>query len=177
MRLPKLKPRVLNNGFTLIELIVVISVISILATIGIVSFVNYDRTQQLSGSVSNVVNLLNQAKSNSLSQVKPKASCSQPAVLDGYEVEVDGSNSKLTLSARCSSGDGTDLTEEMITSITLPTNIKISSVIASDGTETFFYPLFSKTVNGGSICLLGYGLDEKLITLSNLGIVTVKSGC
>ncbi|KKR73145.1 MAG: hypothetical protein UU15_C0018G0015, partial [Candidatus Levybacteria bacterium GW2011_GWC2_40_7] len=24
---------------------------------------------------------------------------------------------------------------------------------------------------------LGYGLDEKLITLSNLGIVTVKSGC
>lgn len=156
-----------SSGFTLIELIVVFSVLSIVSTIGIVSFVNYDKAQQLSGSVSNVVSLLNLAKSNSLSQVKPEQ-CDQPAiVLDGYEVEL--LSNALTMSARCSSGDGQNLSEHKIKSISLPPNINAIPNM------TFYYPIFSKSVEGGTITIQQNGVSVRTIEVSSLGTVVVKN--
>ena len=176
-----IRSRLLKNdpGFTLLELVVVFSVIAIISTIGVVSFTNYNKTQELNGAVSDVVNFLNTAKSNSLSQIKT-AGCDQVDAdnnpvytLEGYEVTViSGSGdekSSLTLRAKCSGlyfGAKT---------ITLSKNIKITSPLPPG--NVFFYPLFSKNVDGGTICLDAYGSPAKSIILSDLGIVSIGNPC
>ncbi len=79
-----------SAGFTFIELIVVFSVIAILSSVGIASFVSYSRTQQLNSSSSELVTLINLAKSRSASQIKPNniGICSNNATLEGYEVRI-----------------------------------------------------------------------------------------
>ncbi|MEK7605960.1 MAG: type II secretion system protein [Patescibacteria group bacterium] len=95
------------RGFTLIELLVVMSVIAIVSTVTVASFVSYSQSSTLKQGSSDVGNLLRDAKSRTLSQVKP-SNCS--GTLDGYRVDICGltgstcaTQDTYTLSMVCSS--------------------------------------------------------------------------
>jgi prepilin-type N-terminal cleavage/methylation domain-containing protein len=94
-------------GFTLVELLVVISLMSILMLTSIVTFSSFTRTQSFQTSVSDVVSLLNKAKSRSLNQVKP-VDCATDS-LKGYQVSFTLSDSSYKLEVAC--GDTTHLLE------------------------------------------------------------------
>ena len=178
----ELKKRIglLENGagFTLLELIVVFSVIAIISTVGVVSFSNYNKSQELSQAVSDIVTLLNSAKSNSRSQIKAgecdrRGAQNQPIyTLEGYRIAIDsGEPSTVTLETICIDSNEIecnlpDCKNAKI--ITLSKNIKITS---SDA--IFNYRLFQQPVESGSICLEGYGVTKREIAVSNLGTVTL----
>src|SRR3989339_1053168 len=163
------------RGFTLIELVVVFSIIAIISTIGIISFSNYNKIQQLNQAVSDTVNLLNSAKSNSLSQIKPEA-CDPTYELYGYRITAfprpSGEQSTVKLETICR--DPNNIIVECATpacknpkTLTFLKNIKITN--STD--EIFFYPLSlfeDESVDGGSICVEGWGI-KKEISVSNLG--------
>lgn len=86
------------KGFTLIELIIVFSVIAVISLFGIASFINYSKAQAITNDAYNIVNLINTAKANSVSQVKP-SSCNVGKVLQGYIVELNK-----TVSAKTNKG-------------------------------------------------------------------------
>ena len=148
-----------SEGFTLLELIVVFSVIAILSTIGIASFVTYSRTQALDSATLQFENTVNQAKSESLSQVKPDT-C--PGQLSGYEVDILNST-QYSMSVICGSTIGT--------TTTLPTNISFTTPPA-----TVFFPVLSGGVqvtgiSSGppwNIALTAYGLT-KTVTIDSVG--------
>lgn len=75
------------SGFTLIELLVVMSVISIVSTLTVASFISYSQSSTLKQGSSDVASLLRDAKSRTISQVKP-SNCS--GTLDGYRVDICG---------------------------------------------------------------------------------------
>ncbi|MEK7450905.1 MAG: prepilin-type N-terminal cleavage/methylation domain-containing protein [Patescibacteria group bacterium] len=161
-----------NYGFTLIELVVAFSVIALLSTVGIASFVNYSRSQALTVSAKDLVNTLNLAKSRSLSQVLPSQCSGQSLV--GYEV-------RLCISTQsCASGINYELNVVCSGSIysaietkNLPVNINFDTVKTT--TTSFIFPVLTGGVkmNGGdgTIVLSGYYGQEKIITVSNSGII------
>ncbi|MDO8658020.1 MAG: prepilin-type N-terminal cleavage/methylation domain-containing protein [Candidatus Levybacteria bacterium] len=76
----------IENGFTLIELILVFSMIGIISVFGIASFISYNKSQTLNTAVSDVTAMLNLAKSRASSQFKPTGGNCDSRPLDGYQV-------------------------------------------------------------------------------------------
>lgn len=171
MTLNFFKKKKFSSGFTLIELIVVFSVIAVISTVGVVSFTSYNKTSELNSAVSDTISFLNSAKSNSLSQIVPEECDVQGLALEGYEVRIlsGGQNqSSIELWAKCASS------YFMSKTLTLSSNIAITAPVSPD--NIFFYPLFSKEVSGGQICLEGFDL-EKAVNVSSLGTVTIDNAC
>jgi len=81
-----------RKGFTLIEVLIVVVVIASLAGLSIITFGNYSKSQTLNQAYGNFLNVLNTAKSRSISQDKPAsiAKCAAPgSVLNGYSVTLN----------------------------------------------------------------------------------------
>ncbi len=162
-----------NYGFTLIELVVAFSVIALLSTVGIASFVNYSRSQALTVSAKDLVNVLNLAKSRSLSQVLASPQCSGQSLI-GYEVRLCGFST-----ATCLLGGNYELdvvcSGNFVSSIEtkkLPVNISFDTVKTT--TTSFIFPVLTGGVrmNGnGTIVLSGYYGQTKTITVTSSGVI------
>ncbi len=170
-QISNLKSR-LQRGFTLIELMVVLSITAVLGTLGIAGFVNFNQSQVLQSSASEVVTMLNLAKSRAQSQVKLGTLCSSSLnQLEGYRVDISISSGSYTLSSRCLSGV-TELHDDLVTK-TLPqdlsfnTNIYFFFPVQAGGAQASdpLNPKFDITNSGGR---------KKTITVNSLGGVSVQ---
>ncbi len=154
----------LQGGFTLIELMVVLGVTAVLGTLGIAGFTTYNQIQVLQSSASEVITMLNLAKSRSQSQIKPSGI--RCATLDGYTVNIVkvGSAWNYTLTIRCS---GADVVPPLVTK-TLPANLNFTA------NASFFFPIMSGGASeAGYITLAGYG-KEKNIVVSPFGGISMQ---
>lgn len=152
--------RKIEQGFTILELIVVFAIIAILSTVGIAAFVSYGRTQALQTSASEVSVLLNLAKSRSLSQIKPSVCSSQ--ILNGYQVVITLPD-KYQMDVVCSGFPYKIQGKTLLTNITFD-SLKTTSL-------SFFFPVLVSGVQGaGTVVLTGYG-QEKSITVDPIGVI------
>src|SRR6266550_2993530 len=87
------------KGFTLIELLTVFAFISILTALGIAAYTSYNSSQIVQSSALDIANILNTAKSNSLSQIIPASCGSNPVT--GYQVDITIGGQQFKLSAKC----------------------------------------------------------------------------
>ena len=147
------KVQYLSRGFTLIELVVVFSIIAILSVVGIASFVSYSQEQSMNNAVLDLTTLLNTAKSQSISQVKPSGCtsalssysvelCSVPSYIPGNCTQSDTNNHvdyKIVL--HC----GNDISEE---SGRLPNNIKFGTSMTL---YSIYFPILTGQVGGNSL--------------------------
>lgn len=94
-----------QNGFTLIELLLAIVILGILGYLGIAGFSSYNKSQTISTSASEVVTMLNLARSRAQAQIKPVGCVGN---LRKYKVDIARSNlpgkNKYTLIAECVGG-------------------------------------------------------------------------
>lgn len=152
--------RLRQKGFTLIELMVVLSVMAILGTLGIAGFTTYNQVQILQSATSDVVSVLNLAKSRAQSQIKPSSLC--PAgTLTGYSVIIAG-NKKYTLHLRCSSTGDIKISEQ---DKILPQGLSF------DSNPSFFFPIQTGGVQAaGQIVILGFGRSKTIIVNSLGGV-------
>ncbi len=158
-----------TNGFTLIELIVVFSVMAIIATISLASFDSYTNSQKLRTSVLDIKTLLQQARSESINQLKP-ASCT--GTLQGYEVRICAGNTcnnsanDYELDALCSVVPNGIL----ISGSTFPSGVTLDA----NGTtqKSFrFIPITGGIVQGGTIMLDGANSAKQSIVLTTSGVI------
>jgi prepilin-type N-terminal cleavage/methylation domain-containing protein len=156
-----------EKGFTLIELMVVLSITAVLGTLGIAGFTTYNQIQVLQAATSDVVSVLNLAKSRSQSQIKPSALCSSSGSLDGYKVEIL-TPKNYTLFLRCKElGSSVDRRVNEETKA-LPTDLNFASSVS------FFFPVqIGGVQTAGQIVISGYG-RSKTITVNSLGGVSVQ---
>lgn len=89
----------MNKGFTLIELMVVFAIIGILTVVGIASYTTYNSTQTLNTSIADVTNVLTNAKSRAISQVKTPECTGR--TLNGYQITITPSSTLYTMSVVC----------------------------------------------------------------------------
>lgn len=152
-----------SAGFTLIELMVVLSVTAVLGTIGIAGFTTYNQIQILQAAASDVVSVLNLAKSRAQSQVKPSGLC-VGGTLTGYSVII-AENKKYTLHLRCSlTGDIKINEQDKI----LPQGLNF------DSNPSFFFPIQRGGVQtAGQIIISGYE-RSKTIMVNSLGGVNIQ---
>lgn len=152
-----------QKGFTLIELMVVLSVTAVLGTLGIAGFVIYNQIQVLQSATSDVVTVLNLAKSRAQSQIKFSALCDSTKILDGYNVKISAQKNYI-LQLRCS-GNDVDVEEEPKT---LPGELRF------DTDKSFFFPIQTGGVQtSGQIVISGYG-KEKTIMVNPFGGVSTE---
>lgn len=154
-------------GFTLIEMIVVFAIIAVLSTLGVASFVSYGRSQALNSSVSDLVTILNLAKSRAQSQVKPSCAGS----LDGYEIRlcgVSGSpttcinsiNANYELDARCNGS----VVSPPISTGKLSQNVSFGSYPSPTTTTSIFFSVLTGGVAGfGTIAMTGYSQTKSIV--------------
>lgn len=153
-----------QKGFTLIELMVVLSITAVLGTLGIAGFTVYNQIQILQTATSDVMSVLNLAKSRAQSQVKPSALCSSSETLDGYAVEILALSKKYPLYLVCS-GSYKPVVEE---AKTLPKGVSF------DANKSLFYPIQrGGAQDADEIVISGYG-RSKTVTVNSLGGVSVR---
>lgn len=145
-------------GFTLIELIVSFSIMAILATIGIASFSSYSHSQELDAATTEVITMITEAKSKSLSQVKP-ATC--VSTLDGYQVTVT-SNKDYRLSVMCSGAEIVIKSDKLQGNITFvnPPPVKFLFLVFNGGVT-------GAGAGGTGISLTGYGKTKTITIFAN----------
>lgn len=164
------------KGFTLIEMIVVITVIAIISSVGIASFVDYSRNQEVNKAVSDMANILQEARSRATSQVKPDVVACRNNTLSRYRVAlcqtdktqclgINKQNYHYELQVDCE-GNYT-----FIESGKLSTSSNISFITSDDG-KVFSFPIITGGATAGSIGISGYGKPVKTITIEANGKIT-----
>lgn len=149
-----------RRGFTLIELMVVLSVTAVLGTLGIAGFVIYNQIQVLQSATSDVVTVLNLAKSRAQSQIKPSGCTGD---LSGYNVVI-ATPRTYTLYVRCSLSPDIKIGQDKL----LPASLSFEL------SKSFFFPIQTGGVEeDGQIVILGYG-REKTITINSFGGVSTE---
>lgn len=164
-----------NNslGFTIIELLIVFSILAILSTVGIASFVSYTNSQKLRNAILELKTMLQEGRSNALSQVKP-ASC---GVLQGYEVRFCCTGGG-TNCPTCLSPDDYEL-DAMCSSIASGILIKSSNfpdgVTVNNAQTTWrtyhFIPITGGVSKNGKITLSGSNGQQQIATVSATGVI------
>ncbi len=148
-----------SAGFTIFELLAVFAIIGIMTSLGIAAYNSYNGTQLVQSSATDVVTMLNIAKSHSLAQVIPP-SCGTNSVT-GYQVDVTPNGQQYTLSAICSG-------KQILTTNNLPPNI----TFANSSTPSVFFTISDGTVaTDATITITGFG-RTKNITVSQTGSVS-----
>lgn len=141
----------MKNGFTLIELLIVSTIIGILLTTGVASYNNFNRKRMVREAALELLNNLRYVQEKASSGEKPSSGC---GVLDGWELEFDGTNYDYKIQAICDSGNETG--DSMLFSF--PTGVSRSS-----GPNSFLFKVLAQGVNyGGEIELSGFGYKYKI---------------
>lgn len=151
-----------QKGFTLIELMVVLSVTAVLGTLGIAGFVIYNQIQVLQSATSDVVTVLNLAKSRAQSQIKPSDCIGN---LNGYVVQISVPRS-YALKIRCSGSVQDKLIGE---------ENKLPEALTFGAEKSFFFPVHVGGVqtDDSDIVISGYNLT-KTISVNSFGGVSIK---
>lgn len=85
----------LQKGFTLIELVLVIGIISIVSVFGFAAIGQLTGSQDFDSATNDFINLVYEAKSNTLSQIKSGGNCSATDLM-GYKITVDNTVSPVS---------------------------------------------------------------------------------
>ncbi len=162
----------INSGFSLIELLVVFSLITIISGVGFASFVSYSRKQIITQSAGGIKEIIDLAKFNTLSSVKPLV-CGSQDQLSSYKV-VFCSN------VLCST-PGADYemlvmcggNETVIQSRKLPENVTVSNDGVSDICGTIVFNIISGITQGipCQINVNGYG-NQLRVSVDSTGHVS-----
>lgn len=169
---------VIENGFTIVELLVVISILSLVALPSIVGYVSYTNAQNVNNAALDLKNILLTAQSRALSEVQTTiAACNaSTSGLTDYEVHFCNGVTNNT----CQNADAYELyvscknvaSPQHITGYDkkLPTGVTISSPPTN---PISFDALTGKVTNGTSI-LVTRGSVQKTIQVQSNGVITVQ---
>ncbi len=158
------------RGFTLIELLVVFSIIAIISTVTLASFSDFNKTSAAKQTGAQLASFFNDAKSRSLSQVKP-SSCS--GSLGGYVVDIC-----ITAGTGCTNADSYKMsvicsgvkTELLVKK--LPSNMHFSSS-GTTSTSYRFNLLTGGVTGAGTVVITGNG-STQTITVNQIGSITYQ---
>lgn len=157
-------------GFSLVELILVVSLSVTISFMSVLGFVQFNNIQKVNNSVGEVVTMLQKAKSQSISQVKPKSVpvCAANS-LGGYEIRLCG------LPGSTCAGQGTYNLyvlcggSNLIQSGTLAEGI----TFGDSSTTSFTFAILNGSVTPGTIIINGYG-KTKTIQVTSIGNISVE---
>lgn len=162
-----------NNGFTFIELIIVFTILTILGSIGIASFSNYSNSQQLRNTSADLVNLLQSARSGSLSQAQSSFCTAQNQSFAGYDVQFcsktnlcTNNNYDYELDVVCTGSI------KMIQYGIFPKGTGKVTLDSATSQNVFYFLAISGIATNGKIVLDGYQNQQKTITVSTTGIIS-----
>ncbi len=162
------KTQSINLGFTLIELLATFTLISIVSGLGFASFMSYSRRQVVVQAAADLKQIIDLARSNALSRVKP-ATCNMNEGLSNYKINFclnsacQTSQVDYEMSATCAG------LEEVQTTRKLPQNVTFSNVSGSPNCAALTFDVITKAVSGApcEIFVNGYGNQIKVSADSN----------
>ena len=146
-----------KNGLTFVELMIVLAILSVISVIAMNTFVDYRKNQSLQKDTETVTEVLNQARSQTLS--------SQNAMQYGVHI----ANDKITLFAG-STYSATDPANRDF--ILIPTDTIVAVSLTGGGSDVVFVRLSGETNQNGSVVMSSPGISKtKTITIYKTGLV------
>ncbi len=147
----------IKRGFTIIELLIVISVTILLSGIVLSSLIGFRKNQALEKDTEIVVQLLNQARNQTIS--------SKGAI--AYGVHFTAPQVVLFRGASFVSGSSTN----QVTNLT-STDTILTIILAGGGTDVIFQRLTGETTQNGTVVISSPGISRtKTVTIYKTGVV------
>lgn len=172
IKLLPLRLKFLNQGFTLIEIVVVLAVLMVIASTSFVGFNRYNQTQRLNSATEDLRNNLNEARSNSLSGFIFQCTSSQS--LYGYKMNVDSATS-YSIYVICQ--DNTTLVNLGPTPLpnkifNLPSGVTFDSISTPVNTSVTFISVSGVPDTAGTFTFkLNSGGNSKTVTVDPTGVI------
>lgn len=149
-------------GFTLIELLIVFSIVAVISAVSIVSYSAFSKNQTFEATVSDVVNMLNTAKSRALTQVKPGICEGQ--TLRGYQVQISQPD-MYQLFVIC---DTTSYPQ------TVKKKLPAGNTFVQNANQTVFFTVYTGVVQKPGDIVIQNNSKSKKISVTGTGIISVK---
>lgn len=131
--------RIRSCGFTLIEILLTIAIIISLSSASYFAFVQFNKGKNLNIAYGDFVNMVSEAKSDSLSQVKTSL-CTATQTLVGYQIAVDNATSpnsyRLDIVCATNPADSATYVSTQIKKMSLPNDV-IISITKIIGNQTY----------------------------------------
>lgn len=155
--------KIINKGFTLVEILVTISIMGLLLTTGLVYYQDFNRRQILNQAVKDLSSDLRLAQSRALAGEKPLGWCDgEGETLVGYRLEFV-TETEYQLLAICSSSE-----LQVTKTVELPSN-----VIGPNGTGVLFKVLAQGVETETNFLLQGFGQGKK-VTVGLSGNIDIE---
>lgn len=162
--------RKIERGFTLIEIVLVVAIIMIVSGAGYLAVNQLNNTQNFEVAVNNFVNVIYEAKSNALSQVKLGNNCAATDLM-GYKISISSEElpSTYSLSIVCGSdiNDSSTWTDTLLKTETFPENVSVSL----DSVDNFTFTVPHALVEEAVEINLGNGNLINTVTVSTTGAI------
>ena len=149
------------SGYTLIEILIVFSVIAILTSLTLASFYTFTTMQSNTSGINDFIALLQTAKSNALSQVKPTPQCDNQT-LNGYQVMITLPD-KYELDAVCNN------TAQRISNIMqLPSQVTFDN----NSSQLVLFNILNGTVSSPATFTLLVNGKDHTVTVNSSGTIS-----
>lgn len=159
-----------NKGFTLLEILIVMAVILLVSIGSYVGFVQFNRQQNLTSAWDTLRNNLNEARSNSMSQVILTGACNQASqTLVGHQVRFyapPGASHYYNLEEVCSAGSETTALEK---TVYLPSGVVFTSIPSPSSPLRFL--IITGAVSNPVTVTIGNGKRTVNISVDSVGVI------
>ena len=147
----------MKRAFTLVETLIVLAIIGILVTIGLSSYTIFNRAQALGKDEETIVEVLNQARTQTLSSVNETQ----------YGVHITSSNVTLFTGSSYSAGATGNVVYTLQTSDTI-----LTITLTGGGSDVIFSRLTGETADNGTVSIYSSGAKTtKTVTIYKTGLV------
>lgn len=145
------------KGFTMLELLIVMGIMAVLGAIILSTFVNFRKNQALQKDTEAVVELLNQARNQTISSKN----------LSAYGVHFDSTSIVLFIGPTF---DPSSITNQVITLNSTDTILSVT--LNGGGNDVIFNRISGETDHTGTVVVSSPGLlKSKTVTIYNTGVV------
>lgn len=163
-------------GFTLIEILLTMAIIISLSSVSYIAFQKFNKGNTLNIAYDDFVNTVNEAKSNSLSQVKTSL-CTATQTLIGYQIAIDKVSSpnsyRLEIVCATDPADPTTYVSTQIKKTNLPSGVTIAMTKVTDFSiaTSFLFLTPSGLVGASYSAALTSQLQSKSVGIDSNGVI------
>lgn len=159
-----------QKGFTLIEIILVIAIISMVSIFGFSAMNNFNSSQNFDNSSDDFINLIHEAKSNTLSQVKVGGNCATTDLI-GYRISIDNAVTPNTYSMDIVCGSAVDLPATWTYANVLTNSFSDNTTVEMTPAANFMFVVPNALVANQMEISINYLDQNKIISVATTGAI------
>ncbi|TXG76516.1 prepilin-type N-terminal cleavage/methylation domain-containing protein [Candidatus Dojkabacteria bacterium] len=160
----------IQKGFTIIELVLVVGIIGVISTFGFVAIDQFTSSKDFESTTNNFVNMIYEAKSNTLSQVKLGGNCAATNLI-GYKISVNTAVNPISYTMSIVCGTDSETPSSWTTTAIKTDYLTTDASLDMVPTSSFMFETPNALVSEEYTMNLSFGSLNKTIVVATAGAI------